>query len=160
MVHEITSLSEYRRALSSRSVVLTCFYGDDCAPCQALLPQLDAWEKQYAQALLLRVNVDKAEEVAAQSRVQGLPTVTFHCDAQRLEASTVRGADAQRIAHTLQNLLRRIEPEKSVGIANARRFRADSGSAVPVAPVPAAPKQEPPKEEKSRMRKRQVLFEP
>ena len=112
MPQRVQSLVDYRKALGSRSVVLTYFHSDAYAPCKALAPQLDLFERQFPKALFLLVDVDKSEEVAAQCKVQGLPTVTFHCDAQRLEPSTVRGDDSKRIYHTLSNLLRPYESER------------------------------------------------
>jgi len=101
-----SSLSDYRRLISSRSVVVTVFGADWCEPCQALAPQLEIIERQFPSVLFVRVDVERAEEIAANQRVRGLPTLTFHVDGQRLEASTIQGAEAPRLFHTLSNLTR------------------------------------------------------
>jgi len=165
MPQRVQNLVDYRKALSSRSVVLTYFHSEDCAPCKALAPQLDVFERQFSKALFVLVDVDKGEEVAAQAKVQGLPTVTFHCDAQRLEPSTVRGDDSKRIYHTLSNLLRPYQDDRRTSKLLASAPPPVAGKSFPAASKSLPPKEMPnqvPKQEEPRRKlsQRQVLFEP
>src|SRR3989304_3397053 len=109
MPQTVAGSAEYRRALASRSVVVTHFRADKVLACATLSNQLEVYERQFSQVLFLQVDVDAAEELAAACKVQGVPTVTFHVDTLRLEPSTVRGLHADRIYHTLTNLTRGYE---------------------------------------------------
>jgi thioredoxin 1 len=66
--------------LASDLPVLVDFFAPWCGPCRALAPALEAIAKNYdGRIKIVKVNVDDAAELAAQYRIQGVPTLmVFH----------------------------------------------------------------------------------
>ncbi|KAI9094724.1 thioredoxin-like protein [Phlyctochytrium arcticum] len=52
------------------------FYADWCGPCRTLTPVLVKAVADSKKAVLLKVNIDEAEETAAKQQIRSLPTVT------------------------------------------------------------------------------------
>ena len=54
------------------------FYADWCRPCIALNPVLEELAKKYkGQIIIYKVNVDKAQKLAASLEIQSIPTMFF-----------------------------------------------------------------------------------
>ncbi len=60
---------------SNETPVLVDFYADWCGPCKAMTPVIQNLAKEYKDKLkIIKIDVDKNPQVAAQYRVQGIPT--------------------------------------------------------------------------------------
>ncbi len=63
--------------LRSQEPVLVDFYADWCGPCQRLSPILDRVAEQLTTGRIVKVNVDDSPGLAAQYRVQSIPTMVL-----------------------------------------------------------------------------------
>lgn len=66
--------------------VMVDFWADWCGPCKSLMPILEKLADEYAgDFLLAKVNADEQQMIAAQFRVQSLPTVMILKDGQPVD---------------------------------------------------------------------------
>jgi len=71
---------------SAKRLVVVDFWSETCQPCKTLTPLLEALvDERGGQVLLAKVNVEAMPMMAAQFRVQSVPSVFFIKDAQPLD---------------------------------------------------------------------------
>ena len=59
------------------------FWATWCGPCRMISPILDELEEEMAdQITVVKVNVDDADEIAAQFRIMSIPTLLFFKNGQ------------------------------------------------------------------------------
>lgn len=69
-------MSKFQELINSEKPVLIDFFATWCGPCQALAPILvDAKEELGEAVSIIKVDVDKNQEVAAHFQVRGVPTM-------------------------------------------------------------------------------------
>jgi len=73
----------FENLLKQEKPVMLDFYADWCGPCKALLPVVEKLSKEYEGKVEIRkVNVDENRELAAEFRVQSIPSLFFIKDAK------------------------------------------------------------------------------
>ena len=66
--------------------VVVDFWATWCGPCRMLSPILDEVEEEMAgQISVVKVNVDDADEIAAQYRIMSIPTLLFFKNGQLVD---------------------------------------------------------------------------
>ena len=87
MVLQIDNIPDFEsRILGARQPVLVDFYSDSCPPCRQLAPTIDALAEEYdGRALLCKVNVERATDLAQRYGIQGIPAVVFFSGGQEVE---------------------------------------------------------------------------
>lgn len=69
-------MSKFQELINSEKPVLIDFFATWCGPCQVLAPILvEAKESLGDSVAIIKVDVDKNQEVAAQFQVRGVPTM-------------------------------------------------------------------------------------
>ena len=97
-VSYITDLSDVPK---SGKVVID-FYADWCGPCQKLGPHFIELSKKYPNISFLKVNTDKAEDLATHYDVSALPTILFIKDGDVI--SIIKGFNLDKIKSELDEL--------------------------------------------------------
>ena len=77
---EITEDNFQEEVLDSDLPALADFWAEWCVPCKMVAPVIEEIAKQYSGKLkVVKINVDKAPELAAQYNVISIPTlIVFH----------------------------------------------------------------------------------
>jgi thioredoxin 1 len=69
-------MANFTTIINSDQLVLVDFFATWCGPCQALAPVLkDVKSELGAQVSIIKMDVDKNQELASQYQVRGVPTL-------------------------------------------------------------------------------------
>ena len=91
---------------SMTKLVILDFYAEWCGPCKALAPMLEKVAGEYAEkgVVLVKVDVDKEQFIAAQFQVQSIPTVYAMFQGQPVADLTNARSESQ-LKQTLDQIL-------------------------------------------------------
>lgn len=72
--------------LQAQGHVLVDFFGDGCAPCEALMPHVVSLSEKYGEQLkFTKLNTTKARRVAIGQKILGLPVIAIYKDGEKIE---------------------------------------------------------------------------
>ena len=75
---KVATNTNFNELLQDSKLVIVDFWATWCGPCRMLSPILDELEEEMAdQITVVKVNVDDADEIAAQYRIMSIPTLLF-----------------------------------------------------------------------------------
>ena len=80
---------------AGESLVVVDFYADWCGPCKRLAPQVEKLATQKKDVQFYKVNVDDNAEVAAEQKINAMPTIVFFKAGERVHE--VVGANFAKI---------------------------------------------------------------
>ena len=75
---KVATNTNFSELLQDEKLVIVDFWATWCGPCRMLSPILDQIEEEMPdQITVVKVNVDDADEIAAQYRIMSIPTLLF-----------------------------------------------------------------------------------
>jgi thioredoxin 1 len=82
---EVNSETFEKEVLQADRLVLVDFWGPRCAPCLALMPQVEELEEKYRDKIkLTKVDASKNRRLCLNLKVMGLPTFLFYREGKEL----------------------------------------------------------------------------
>ena len=83
---KIATNTNFAELLQDEKLVIVDFWAVWCGPCRMLSPLLDEVEEEMADKVtVVKVNVDDADEIAAQFRIMNIPTLLFFKNGQPVD---------------------------------------------------------------------------
>lgn len=83
---ELNKTNFEEEVLNADGYVLVDFYGDGCAPCQALMPYVHNMSETYGDKIkFAALNTTKARRVAIGQKVMGLPVVAIYKNGDKVD---------------------------------------------------------------------------
>ena len=80
---KVATNTNFTELLQDSKLVIIDFWATWCGPCRMLSPILDELEEEMADKIsVVKVNVDDADEIAAQYRIMSIPTLLFFKNGQ------------------------------------------------------------------------------
>lgn len=74
---EVTSQNFEEKVLKSEKPVLIDFYATWCGPCKILSPIVEEAAKENENIKFVKIDIDKAEDIAMQYQVMSIPTLVL-----------------------------------------------------------------------------------
>jgi thioredoxin 1 len=75
---KVATNTNFEELLQDSKLVIVDFWATWCGPCRMISPILDELEEELKdQITVVKVNVDDADEIAAQYRIMSIPTLLF-----------------------------------------------------------------------------------
>ena len=85
---KIATNTSFDGLLESEKLVIVDFWATWCGPCRMLSPLLDEVEEEMADKIVVvKVNVDDADEIAMRYRIMSIPTLLFFRNGQMVDRS-------------------------------------------------------------------------
>jgi len=92
--------------LRSREPVLVDLWGPQCKPCLALMPSVEALEKEYdGNVKITKINAAENRMLCAKLRVLSLPTFLFYRDGTEINRITGEQITVENIKAAIEKML-------------------------------------------------------
>jgi len=92
--------------LQSEGYVLVDFYGDGCAPCEALMPHVMTLSEKFGEQLkFTKLNTTKARRVAIGQKILGLPVIAIYKDGEKVEELIKEDATPEKVEELIKKYI-------------------------------------------------------
>ena len=99
-MHEVNSDTFATEVLQSKKPVAVDFWGPRCAPCLALMPQVEKLEASYVDKIMfVKIDASKNRRLCMELKVFGLPAYLFYkngAEVARLAGGEIRIQDIEQ----------------------------------------------------------------
>jgi len=83
---ELTKENFEEEVLQDEGYILVDYYGNGCAPCEALKPYILEFEETYGNDIKFKaLNTSKARRLAISQKILGLPVIAIYKDGEKIE---------------------------------------------------------------------------
>ncbi|MBI9106567.1 MAG: thioredoxin family protein [Spirochaetales bacterium] len=81
---------------STDKLLVVDFWGTTCAPCMALKPIIEQYEKEFeGRAVFAELNIQGNRRLAMREQVMGLPTILFYKGGEKIDSLIVNFSPPQ-----------------------------------------------------------------
>ncbi len=105
----IESLEEYNDFLSGKEhgdkLILAYFTASWCGPCKLVSPVIQRIGEEKDSVVVLKVDVDDCDEVAAECDIDCMPTFLFYKNKNSEPVHRFSGADLEMLVQNINNFL-------------------------------------------------------
>ena len=92
--------------LKGEGYILVDFFGDGCAPCEALMPHIEELSEKYGDKLkFTKLNTTKARRVAIGQKVLGLPVIAVYKDGEKVDELIKEDATPDNVEAMIQKYI-------------------------------------------------------
>jgi len=98
---KVIYISEVNEVPLKGKVILD-FYADWCGPCKKLGPIFEKLSDEYPNITFIKIDTDKAEELAKKYQISALPSVLYLNDGEVI--SIIKGFNEEKIKSELEEL--------------------------------------------------------
>merc|ERR1711931_9578 len=97
MVHQVVDKEDFakQRDLAGGKLVVVDFFAVWCGPCKMIAPKLEEIDKEMADVVVIKVDVDECEDVAMEYQITAMPTFMFFKNSAKVDSMT--GANEAKI---------------------------------------------------------------
>ena len=103
MIH---SVSQFRSIMRENIGVIVDFTASWCGPCKMISPVFEDLSKRYTSLAFIKVDVDQMADLAAEFRIQAMPT--FKVFIQNKEVDELKGADRNALEQIIKNASKKV----------------------------------------------------
>lgn len=95
LIQKVDGMSNFNEIINNETPVLVDFYADWCAPCKMMAPILEQFAREMNGTVkVIKVNVDKNREAAAQYGIRSIPTmILFQQGVKKWQGVGIHQAD-------------------------------------------------------------------
>ena len=120
--HVVTDLDDYYKHIMDKRwidrLIICYFTATWCGPCQMISPDITTLGEKSDALLVLKIDVDDCEEVAAQCEIDCMPTFRFHIGNTLEPSHKLMGADKNKLFNIVGGILAELKAHSDAN-ANA-----------------------------------------
>lgn len=103
---EVNSETFEKEVVESEKPVLVDFWGPQCGPCLALMPQIEKLEETYGDRIkIAKIDASKNRRLCLQLKVLGLPTFLFYKSGEGIGRLTGQNLKIQDIEEEVKKII-------------------------------------------------------
>lgn len=107
--HVVSNLEDYYKNIMDKQwedkLIICYFTATWCGPCRMISPDITTLGEKSNSILVLKIDVDECEDVAAQCEIDCMPTFRFHMENSIEPIQKLMGADKNKLFNIVGELL-------------------------------------------------------
>ncbi len=100
----VADKAAFQKVLAQGKPVVVDFYATWCGPCKMIAPKLEELSATMQDVIFVKIDVDQAEDLAAEFEVSAMPTFMFFKGGKKVDNLTVVGASLDKIKESISKL--------------------------------------------------------